>query len=77
MWSDVHLCGHLFSPKTPDPSEREIRLNEERFEKLLKTLSSISKNLRVQLQRKTLLLGTTTPLSRSPLTAAGECRDSL
>ncbi|KAM8748004.1 E3 ubiquitin-protein ligase TRIM62 isoform 3-T3 [Acanthopagrus schlegelii] len=44
------------SPKKPDASEQEIRLNEERFERLLKTLSSISKNLRAQLQRKTLLL---------------------
>ncbi|KAM4536901.1 tripartite motif-containing protein 14 isoform 2-T2 [Odontesthes bonariensis] len=44
------------SPKRPDASEREIRLDEERFEKLLKTLSSISKNLKAQLQRKTLLL---------------------
>ncbi|XP_056225803.1 nuclear factor 7, ovary isoform X1 [Seriola aureovittata] len=44
------------SPKKPDASEKQIRLNEERFEKLLKTLSSISRNLRAQLQRKTLLL---------------------
>ncbi|XP_018529832.1 nuclear factor 7, ovary [Lates calcarifer] len=44
------------SPKKPDASEKEIRLNEERFEKLLKTLSSISRNLKAQLQRKTLLL---------------------
>ncbi|XP_073331367.1 E3 ubiquitin-protein ligase TRIM62 isoform X2 [Pagrus major] len=44
------------SPKKPAASEQEIRLNEERFERLLKTLSSISKNLRAQLQRKTLLL---------------------
>uniref|UniRef100_A0A3Q3BBC7 Si:dkey-219e21.4 n=1 Tax=Kryptolebias marmoratus TaxID=37003 RepID=A0A3Q3BBC7_KRYMA len=43
-------------PKKPDASEMEIRLNKERFEKLLKTLSSISKSLKVQLQRKTLLL---------------------
>ncbi|XP_041842377.1 nuclear factor 7, ovary isoform X2 [Melanotaenia boesemani] len=50
--------GHFegLSSKRPDASEWEIRLNEERFEKLLKTLSSISKNLKVQLQRKTLLL---------------------
>ncbi|XP_042368176.1 E3 ubiquitin-protein ligase TRIM62 [Plectropomus leopardus] len=44
------------SAKKPDASEKEIRLNEERFERLLKTLSSISKQLRAQLQRKTLLL---------------------
>nr|XP_033472277.1 uncharacterized protein si:dkey-219e21.4 [Epinephelus lanceolatus] len=46
------------SPKKPDASEMEIRLSEERFERLLKTLSSISKQLKAQLQRKTLLLGT-------------------
>ncbi|XP_051800021.1 E3 ubiquitin-protein ligase TRIM62 [Acanthochromis polyacanthus] len=46
------------SPKKPDASEREIRLNKDRFERLLKTLSSISKNLKAQLQRKTLLLDT-------------------
>ncbi|XP_035482596.1 nuclear factor 7, ovary isoform X2 [Scophthalmus maximus] len=44
------------SPKKPDASEREIRLNEERFQRVLKTLFSISKNLKAQLQRKTLLL---------------------
>nr|XP_019955718.1 PREDICTED: E3 ubiquitin-protein ligase TRIM62-like isoform X1 [Paralichthys olivaceus]XP_019955719.1 PREDICTED: E3 ubiquitin-protein ligase TRIM62-like isoform X1 [Paralichthys olivaceus] len=44
------------SPKKPDASEVEIRLNEERFSRLLKTLSSISKKLKAQLQRKTLLL---------------------
>ncbi|XP_010744354.2 nuclear factor 7, ovary [Larimichthys crocea] len=44
------------SPKKPDASEKEIRLNEERFQRLLKTLASISKQLRAQLQRKTLLL---------------------
>ncbi|XP_061566536.1 tripartite motif-containing protein 14 [Cololabis saira] len=44
------------SPKIPNAAEREIRLDGERFEKLLKTLSSVSRNLRAQLQRKTLLL---------------------
>ncbi|XP_037613738.1 tripartite motif-containing protein 14 isoform X4 [Sebastes umbrosus] len=44
------------SAKKPNASEEEIRLNEERFEKLLKTLSSVSRHLRAQLQRKTLLL---------------------
>uniref|UniRef100_A0A3P8UY18 Si:dkey-219e21.4 n=1 Tax=Cynoglossus semilaevis TaxID=244447 RepID=A0A3P8UY18_CYNSE len=42
--------------KRPDPSEKEIGLNEKRFERLLKTLSAVFKNLKVQLQRKTLLL---------------------
>lgn len=44
------------SPKKPNAAEQEIRLNEERFERLLKTLSSISKQLTAQLQRKKLLL---------------------
>ncbi|XP_034532427.1 tripartite motif-containing protein 14 [Notolabrus celidotus] len=48
------------STKKPDASETEIRLNEERFEKLLKTLSSISKQLRAQLQRKALLIDSST-----------------
>ncbi|XP_060887104.1 E3 ubiquitin-protein ligase TRIM62 [Labrus mixtus] len=48
--------NETLSPKKPDASEKEIRLNDERLEKLLKTLSSISKQLRAQLQRKTLLL---------------------
>ncbi|KAI3375846.1 hypothetical protein L3Q82_004123 [Scortum barcoo] len=47
---------NLSTPKKPEASEKHIRLDEERFEKLLKTLSSISKQLRAQLQRKTLLL---------------------
>lgn len=45
------------SPKKPDASEKQIRLNQERFERLLKTLSCVSRTLRAQLQRKTLLLG--------------------
>ncbi|KAM9836826.1 uncharacterized protein ACBR49_019242 isoform 2-T2 [Aulostomus maculatus] len=44
------------SSKKPEASEEEIRLNEERFERLLRTLSSISMSLRAQLRRKTLLL---------------------
>ncbi|XP_008286173.1 nuclear factor 7, ovary isoform X2 [Stegastes partitus] len=47
------------SPKKPDTSEEEIGLNKERFEMLLKTLASISRNLKAQLQRKTLLLDST------------------
>ncbi|XP_026154868.1 tripartite motif-containing protein 14 [Mastacembelus armatus] len=56
--AEEDLKGHPenLSPKKPDASEKEIHLNEERFERLLKTLSSISRNLKVQLQRKTLLL---------------------
>ncbi|XP_047242885.1 uncharacterized protein si:dkey-219e21.4 [Girardinichthys multiradiatus] len=50
--------GHLeiVSPKRADAPEREIKLNDKRFEKLLKTLYSISNNLKAQLQRKTALL---------------------
>lgn len=44
------------SVKKPAVSEKNIRLNEDRFEKLVKMLSSVSKQLRVQLQRKMLLL---------------------
>lgn len=44
------------SSKKPEASEKEIRLDEERFEKLLKSLSSLCKLLKAQLQRKTLLL---------------------
>lgn len=54
--SHSNLYHHSSSPKRPDASEKHIRLDEDRFERLLKTLSSISKQLRVQLQRKTLLL---------------------
>ncbi|XP_068611882.1 tripartite motif-containing protein 14 [Brachionichthys hirsutus] len=45
-----------FSPKKPDASEEEIRLDEESFERLLGTLSSVSRQLSAQLRRKTLLL---------------------
>lgn len=50
-------CLNSRSPKKPDASEQKIRLNEERFERIIKSLSSISKQLAAQLQRKTLLLG--------------------
>uniref|UniRef100_UPI0037E895DD nuclear factor 7, ovary n=1 Tax=Semicossyphus pulcher TaxID=241346 RepID=UPI0037E895DD len=53
---DKKAHSEALSPKKPDAAENKIRLNKERFEKLLKTLSSISKQLRAQLQRKTLLL---------------------
>ncbi|KAM9335462.1 E3 ubiquitin-protein ligase TRIM62 [Symphorus nematophorus] len=53
---DRKVQAENVSAKKPDATEQEIRLNEERFERLLKTLSSISKQLRAQLQRKTLLL---------------------
>ncbi|KAJ0055868.1 hypothetical protein NL108_013984, partial [Boleophthalmus pectinirostris] len=39
-----------------DGAEKNIRLDEERFEKLLEMLSSVCKELKAQLQRKTLLL---------------------
>ncbi|KAM9425607.1 nuclear factor 7, ovary isoform 2-T3 [Pholidichthys leucotaenia] len=46
----------IVSPKKPSVNEKEVRLNEDRFERLLKSLFSISKNLKAYLQRKTLLL---------------------
>uniref|UniRef100_A0A3B3Z988 B30.2/SPRY domain-containing protein n=1 Tax=Periophthalmus magnuspinnatus TaxID=409849 RepID=A0A3B3Z988_9GOBI len=39
-----------------DGAEENIRLDEERFEKLVQMLSSVCKELRAQLQRKNLLL---------------------
>ncbi|XP_026209262.1 nuclear factor 7, ovary [Anabas testudineus] len=67
------------SPKKPDASEKEIRLNEERFERLLKMLSSISKSLKAQLQRKTLLLDSSPVVTdrhtcHSQITVASEGR---
>ncbi|XP_071762046.1 putative E3 ubiquitin-protein ligase TRIML1 [Centroberyx gerrardi] len=53
---DIKGQPENMSCKKPNASENEIRLNEERFEKLMKTLCSISKDLKAQLQRKTLLL---------------------
>ncbi|MEQ2221722.1 hypothetical protein ILYODFUR_018566 [Ilyodon furcidens] len=50
------MGNHSSSPKRADASEREIKLNDKRFEKLLKTLYFISNNLKAQLQRKTALL---------------------
>lgn len=42
--------------KKPDPAEGEIKMNEERILKLMKVLRNISKDLKAQLQRKSLLL---------------------
>ncbi|KAI4900293.1 hypothetical protein NFI96_010564 [Prochilodus magdalenae] len=42
--------------KKLDPAEESIRLNEEKFQKLMKVLGKISKELQAQLQRKSLLL---------------------
>lgn len=42
--------------KKLDPAEEEIKMNEERVHKLMKTLRNISKDLKAQLQRKSLLL---------------------
>ena len=43
--------------KKADASEAEIRLNEDRFEKLMRALRTISNSLKAQFQRNTLLLG--------------------
>lgn len=56
-FSLITILDIFNSPKKPDVSEQGIRLNEERFERTLKSLSSISKHLKAQLQRKTLILG--------------------
>lgn len=56
-FSLITILDIFNSPKKPDVSEQDIRLNEERFERILKSLSSISKHLKAQLQRKTLILG--------------------
>ncbi|XP_076145318.1 E3 ubiquitin-protein ligase TRIM50 [Alosa pseudoharengus] len=42
--------------KKPDAAEASIRLNEERFQNLLRKLQQISRDLQAQLQRKTFLL---------------------
>ncbi|TRY99365.1 hypothetical protein DNTS_014901 [Danionella cerebrum] len=42
--------------KKLDPAEAEIKMNEVRIQKLMKVLRNISKYLKVQLQRKSLLL---------------------
>ncbi|XP_052467349.1 tripartite motif-containing protein 14-like isoform X4 [Carassius gibelio] len=42
--------------KKLDPAEEEIKMNEERIQKLMKVLRNISKDLKTQLQRKNLLL---------------------
>ncbi|KAJ0006445.1 hypothetical protein NQD34_013718, partial [Periophthalmus magnuspinnatus] len=46
----------LSSLQKSDGAEENIRLDEERFEKLVQMLSSVCKELRAQLQRKNLLL---------------------
>ncbi|KAM8880942.1 uncharacterized protein ACB058_001240 [Synchiropus picturatus] len=48
--------GQNVSFKKPDVSENQIGLNKERFERLQHTLVSLSKFLKVELQRKSLLL---------------------
>lgn len=53
--------SHSSSPKRPDASEERIKLDIQRFEKLQRSLSFISKQLKIQLQRKTLLLGSDQP----------------
>ncbi|XP_051959089.1 tripartite motif-containing protein 14-like [Xyrauchen texanus] len=42
--------------KKLDPAEEELKMNEEKIQKLMKTLRNISKDLKAQLQRKSLLL---------------------
>ncbi|XP_051770369.1 tripartite motif-containing protein 14 isoform X2 [Ctenopharyngodon idella] len=42
--------------KKLDPAEEQIKMNEEKIQKLMKVLRNISKDLKAQLQRKSLLL---------------------
>ncbi len=56
--SDVSLTRLSSCRKKLDPAEEEIKMNEERIHKLMKILRNISKDLKAQLQRKSLLLGT-------------------
>ncbi|KAL7869490.1 hypothetical protein AOLI_G00134780 [Acnodon oligacanthus] len=54
------VCAEDFScSKKLDVAEEAIRLNEEKFQKLMKALGKISKELQAQLQRKSLLLEST------------------
>lgn len=53
---EMEMKKENVSLKKSDASEKIIRLNEERFEKLVNMLSSVTKQLKVQLQKKTLLL---------------------
>ncbi|KAK6323078.1 hypothetical protein J4Q44_G00054170 [Coregonus suidteri] len=76
---DTQNLPDNLSHKKPDASEAEIRLNEERFEKLLRTLHSFYKDLKAQLQRKTLLLDSSTVMidrqtCHSKITVTGEGR---
>ncbi|XP_072522985.1 probable E3 ubiquitin-protein ligase TRIML1 [Salminus brasiliensis] len=53
------LAEDLSCHKKLDAAEEAIRLNEEKFQKLMKALGKISKDLQAQLQRKILLLDST------------------
>ncbi|KAG7461955.1 hypothetical protein MATL_G00196590 [Megalops atlanticus] len=48
--------GDLSCHKKEGTAEEEIKMNEDRFQRLLKLLRNISKDLQAQLQRKTFLL---------------------
>lgn len=64
----THLPARLTScRKKMDPAEEEIKMNEERIQKLKKVLRNISKDLKAQLQRKSLLLGTKHSQSIKPI----------
>lgn len=54
-YHDTHFCHSCF--KKQDAAELSIKLDEEKFQKLMKVLGKISKDLQVQLQKKSLLLG--------------------
>lgn len=71
------ISGVCLRPKKAEASEQEIQLNEERLERILRFLSSISKQLKAQLRRKTLLTGTRVVASRDirwlPSPATAKC----
>ncbi|XP_062859677.1 nuclear factor 7, brain [Trichomycterus rosablanca] len=52
-------CKDFSCHKKQDATEVALKLNEEKFKKLMKVLGKISKDLQVQLQRKSLLLEST------------------
>ncbi|KAL2079457.1 hypothetical protein ACEWY4_025201 [Coilia grayii] len=52
----MSLIEEVSCHKKPDAAEESIRLNQERFQNLLRKLQQISTDLQAQLQRKTFLL---------------------
>ncbi|XP_062371699.1 tripartite motif-containing protein 72 [Sardina pilchardus] len=77
--NSTDLIEELSCHKKPDAAEEHIRLNEERFQNLLRKLQQISRDLQAQLQRKTFLLDSSNVVigretSHSQITITGEGR---